>query len=205
MIVVWHFKGVKVIAHGVRNFCMLKKLIWPLIVSITFAHCLRSFCPSKIKFGSGSIFCVFAPVACILIEKDEEYERMEKRMREFLTLCAMTLSVCFVNTVFPPPIFFFLQLYFYKSLLCSPWLHLFVNKYYKNCKIVKYLQLLFYIWVYARMQFTPVMQSWIFSSFTWSYRNPPLSLTHVWLLTAHISIFCMWYHGNIFFVVYIYI
>ncbi len=44
------------------------------------------------KFGSGSIFCVFASVACILIGKDEEYEKMEKRMRKFRTQCAMALS-----------------------------------------------------------------------------------------------------------------
>ncbi len=60
------------------------------VVSITFAHCLRNFRPSK-KFGSGSIFCVFASVACILIGKDGEYEKKEKRMRKFQTQCAMAL------------------------------------------------------------------------------------------------------------------
>ncbi len=40
------------------------------------------------KFGSGSIFCVFASVACILIGKDEEYE---KRKRKFRNQCAMAL------------------------------------------------------------------------------------------------------------------
>ncbi len=30
------------------------------------------------KFGAGSIFCVFASVACILIGKDEEYEKNGK-------------------------------------------------------------------------------------------------------------------------------
>ncbi len=44
------------------------------------------------KFGSGSIFCVFASVACILIGKDGEYEKMEKRMWKFRTQCAMTLT-----------------------------------------------------------------------------------------------------------------
>ncbi len=43
------------------------------------------------KFRSGSIFCVFASVACILIGKDGEYERTEKRMRKFRTQCAMAL------------------------------------------------------------------------------------------------------------------
>ncbi len=33
------------------------------------------------KIGSGLIFGIFASVACILIGKDEEYEKMEKRMR----------------------------------------------------------------------------------------------------------------------------
>ncbi len=45
------------------------------------------------KFGSGSIFCVFASVACILIGKDGEYEKkMEKHMRKFRNQCAMALS-----------------------------------------------------------------------------------------------------------------
>ncbi len=30
------------------------------------------------KIGSGSIFCIFASVACILIGKDEEYEKNGK-------------------------------------------------------------------------------------------------------------------------------
>ncbi len=42
------------------------------------------------EFGSGSIFCVFASVACILIGKDGEYEKNEKRMRKFRTQCAIT-------------------------------------------------------------------------------------------------------------------
>ncbi len=45
------------------------------------------------KFGSGSIFCVFASVACILIGKDEEYEKTEKRMRQFRTQCAMAFRL----------------------------------------------------------------------------------------------------------------
>ncbi len=45
------------------------------------------------KFGSGSIFCVFASVACILIGKDGEYEKTEKRMRKFRTQCAMAFRV----------------------------------------------------------------------------------------------------------------
>ncbi len=44
------------------------------------------------KFGSGSIFCIFTSVACILIGKDGEYEKMEKRMRKFRTQCAMALT-----------------------------------------------------------------------------------------------------------------
>ncbi len=46
------------------------------------------------KIGSGSIFCVFASVVCILIGKDEEYEKTEKRMRKFQTQCAIALKVC---------------------------------------------------------------------------------------------------------------
>ncbi len=45
------------------------------------------------KFGSGSIFCLFASVACILIGKDGEYEKTEKRMRKFQTQCAMAFRV----------------------------------------------------------------------------------------------------------------
>ncbi len=45
------------------------------------------------KFGSGSIFCVFASVACILIGKDGEYEKKrKKRMRKFRTQCEMALT-----------------------------------------------------------------------------------------------------------------
>ncbi len=51
----------------------------------------------KKKFGSGLIFCVFASVACILIGKDEEYEKMEKRMRKFRTPCAMTFSLFLIR------------------------------------------------------------------------------------------------------------
>ncbi len=36
------------------------------------------------KFGSGSIFCVFASVACILIGKDGEYEKTEKKHEKIL-------------------------------------------------------------------------------------------------------------------------
>ncbi len=43
-----------------------------------FTHCLRNFRPFKNFFGSGSIFRVFAYVACILIGKDEEYEKKTK-------------------------------------------------------------------------------------------------------------------------------
>ncbi len=46
------------------------------------------------QFGSGSIFCVFASVACILIGKDGEYEKTEKRMRNSVwTQCAMTFTL----------------------------------------------------------------------------------------------------------------
>ncbi len=40
----------KVIAHRVQNGRTLKKLIRPHVVSITCAHCLRNFRPSKLVF-----------------------------------------------------------------------------------------------------------------------------------------------------------
>ncbi len=55
------------------------------------------------KIGSGSIFCVFASVACILIGKDGEYEKTEKRTRKFQTQCAMAFSLAhysFTNCLF---------------------------------------------------------------------------------------------------------
>ncbi len=46
------------------------------------------------KFGSGSIFCVFASVTSILIGKDDEYEKKtENRIRKFQTQCAMALTL----------------------------------------------------------------------------------------------------------------
>ncbi len=45
------------------------------------------------QIRSGSIFCVFPSVACILIGKDDEYKKTEKRMWKFWTPCTRTLSV----------------------------------------------------------------------------------------------------------------
>ncbi len=60
------------------------------------------------KIVSGSIFCDFASLACILIGKDEECEKMEKRTREFRTQCAMTFSCallwCFLTLILTAPI-----------------------------------------------------------------------------------------------------
>ncbi len=61
-------------------------------MSITFAHCLRNFCPSK-KIRIRFIFCVFASVACILIGKDGEYEKTEKKHEKIWTQCAMAFSL----------------------------------------------------------------------------------------------------------------
>ncbi len=55
------------------------------------------------------------------------------------------------------------------SLLCSPRVHFFNQNYSKNSNIVKYfynLKSLFSIWLYFKMLFIPVMQSWIFSIIT---------------------------------------
>ncbi len=51
-------------------------------MSITFTHCLWNFHPSYIFINS--IFCVFASLACILIRKDDEYEK---------TQCTKTLII----------------------------------------------------------------------------------------------------------------
>ncbi len=49
------------------------------------------------KIGPGSIFCVFASVASILIGKDDEYEPPppppKKRIWKFWTQCAITFSL----------------------------------------------------------------------------------------------------------------
>jgi len=52
------------------------------------------------------------------------------------------------------------------SLLCSLSLHLFDQKYRKNSNMVKYynnLKQWFSIWIYFKIYFISLMQSWIFS------------------------------------------
>ncbi len=61
----------------VRNFCTLKNK-YDLTLCQSRLHTASEIFVRQKKFGSGSIFCVFASVACILIGKDEEYE--EKRL-----------------------------------------------------------------------------------------------------------------------------
>ncbi len=58
-----------------------------------------------------------------------------------------------------------LQYIFERSLLWSPKLHLFDQKY-SNIEIVKYYYNLNSILMYFKMQFIPAMQSWIFSIIT---------------------------------------
>ncbi len=44
-------------------------------------------------------FFFFASVACILIGKDDEYEKMENRIRTFWTRCAMTFLIYIYQTL----------------------------------------------------------------------------------------------------------
>ncbi len=69
-------------AHGVRNFCTLK-IKFDLTLCQSLLHtAFETFVRHKKKFGSGSIFCIFASVESILIGK-------------FRTRCARTfVSVC---------------------------------------------------------------------------------------------------------------
>ncbi len=66
----------------IRNFRTLKnKYDFTLCQSIYTLPLKRS---SVIKqFRSGSIFCIFASIACILIGKDEEYEKIKNARENF--------------------------------------------------------------------------------------------------------------------------
>ncbi len=79
----------KVFAHSeifVRNFCMLKNKYDLTLWQSRLHTASKTFVHQK-KFGSCSIFCVFASVAFTLIGKDEEYKKkLEKRMQKFRTL-----------------------------------------------------------------------------------------------------------------------
>ncbi len=66
-------KWFKVSAHWVRNFRTLKNK-YDLTLCQSRLHTASETFVHQKQFGSGSIFCVFASVACILIGKDGEYE-----------------------------------------------------------------------------------------------------------------------------------
>ncbi len=68
------WKGVKVIAHGVQNFRTLKNK-YDLTSCQSRLHTASKYFAHHKKFGSGSIFCVFASVATILIGKDDETKK----------------------------------------------------------------------------------------------------------------------------------
>ncbi len=84
--------SVKAIAHWVQNFCTLKNKYDLTLCQSRLHTASETFVRHK-KIGSVSIFCVFASIACILIGKDEEYEKTEKRTWKFRTRCAMTLKL----------------------------------------------------------------------------------------------------------------
>ncbi len=69
-----NLNGLKVSAHWVRNFRTLKNK-YDLTLCQSGLHTASETFVRQKKFGSGSIFCVFASVACILIGKDGEYEK----------------------------------------------------------------------------------------------------------------------------------
>ncbi len=72
----------------VRNFCILKNKYDFALWQSRLHTASETFI---VKFGSGSIFSVFASVAFILIGKDEEYGKTERRLRKFRTQYAMPL------------------------------------------------------------------------------------------------------------------
>ncbi len=63
----------------VRHFRTLKNKYDFTLCQSRLHTASKTFVCQK-KIGSGSIFCVFASVACILIGKDGEYEKTEKRV-----------------------------------------------------------------------------------------------------------------------------
>ncbi len=66
----------KAIAHCiyVRNFCTLKNKYDLMLCQSRLHTASETFVRHK-KFVPGSIFCVFASVASILIGKDDKYEK----------------------------------------------------------------------------------------------------------------------------------
>ncbi len=65
----------QVIAHWVRNFSHIKKKKYYLTLCPSHLHTASVTICHK-KFGSGSIFCVFASLASILIGNNDEYENV---------------------------------------------------------------------------------------------------------------------------------
>ncbi len=78
-------KWFKVSAHWVRNFRTLKNK-YDLTLCQSRLHTASETFVHQKQFGSGSIFCVFASVACILIGK-------YNKIRKFRTQCAMAFTV----------------------------------------------------------------------------------------------------------------
>ncbi len=72
---------VKVSAHWVRNFRMLKNKYDLTLCQSRLRTASETFVRQK-NFGSGSIFCIFASVACILIGKDEEYGKTHAKISD---------------------------------------------------------------------------------------------------------------------------
>ncbi len=93
---------IKVVAHWVRNcrpkFTLTNKYDLTLLCQSCLHNASETFiCHEKI--GKALIFCIFGCIACILIAKDEEYEKTEKRMQTFRTQCAMIITVMFLSAV----------------------------------------------------------------------------------------------------------
>ncbi len=86
-----NLNGLKVSAHWVRNFRTLKNK-YDLTLCQSHLHTASETFVLQKKFGSGSIFCVFASVACILIGKDGEYEKTGKTHAKILENLALILK-----------------------------------------------------------------------------------------------------------------
>ncbi len=77
--VIKYDKNSRVKDIAVRNFRTLKNKYDLTLCQSRLHTAAETFVRHK-KIGSGSIFCVFTSVACILIGKDEEYGKMHTKI-----------------------------------------------------------------------------------------------------------------------------
>ncbi len=123
-----HFT-IRAIAHWVPNlhpkFSHVKKIN-------TTSRCVNHFytLPPKLLsvikfFGSGLIFCVSTSVVCLLIGKDDEYEKIEKCMRKFRTQCARTFRMFSIQKYYKTSNYYHCHI---RILNCDCFFHELLNK-----------------------------------------------------------------------------